>query len=114
MTPDFQDLHDAWEQAQPVTYASTAYLVHSTIWRQRVDPVIVYTTRQEAQAGMAALVAFGNQHHGYCITPFCHDGALGEEVTLTMTFNAYGKPYTNVQVAEAGIVVPVFQSELPY
>ena len=115
MTTDQQDHHDAWEQAQPVTYAQTAYLVHNTCWGTKTTDLLkVYTTRPEADLARDAAEALTSTDAGWVVSPFCHDSTLGEAVRLNIRVVGYGQPY-QVEVSENGrYVAKVYESDLPY
>jgi hypothetical protein len=111
---DQQDLQDAWEQAQPVTYASTAYLVHNTVWLNTIDVLKVYTTRPEADLARDAAEALTSTNAGWIVSPFCYDGALGDTVRLNIRVVGYGQPY-HVEVSVDGrVVANVYESNLGY
>jgi hypothetical protein len=110
---DQQDLQDAWEQAQPVTYAQTAYLVHNTCWIVP-DVLKVYLSRPEADLAKDAAEALRSKSAGWVVSPFCYEGALGDTVRLKIKPTGYGEPY-NVEVSVDGrVVADVYESDLGY
>lgn len=115
MTPDQQDQQDAWEQAQPVTYAQTAYLVHNTCWGTKTTDLLkVYTSHPEADLARDAAEALTSTDAGWVVSPFCHDSALGEAVRLNIRVVGYGQPYQVEVSANGRYTAKVYESELPY
>lgn len=110
---DQQDHHDAWEQAQPVTYASTAYLVHNTCWGTP-EVLKVYTTRPEADLARDAAEKLTSKHAAWVVSPFCYEGTLGDTVRLDVKVTGVGKPYDVEGSVDGRVVADVYESELPY
>ena len=112
---DQQDHHDAWLDAQPVTFASTAYLVHNTCWGTKTTDVLkVYLSRPEADLARDAAEKLTSVNAAWVVSPFCHYGALGDTVRLDVKVTGVGKPY-DVEVSVDGrVVADVYESELPY
>ena len=116
MNPDIvQDLALAQATAEAEQPFSTAYLVHDTVWGLGyISPLKVYLSRHEAEVARDAAEELTSPSTGWVVTPFSHDGALGDTVRLDVRSFGHGEPYSVGVSLDGRVVAEVYQSDLPY